>query len=101
MLESNNFYASLKIKSPEMVVSVFQDLSWTVRKSGWTEWEISNAWSELNLESSYDGVLLNGLVAFHPDNVASLNQLLDKIGVPYQYEFYDEQGQLLLDRKYP
>ena len=100
MPESTNFYASLKIKSPEIVVAIFQGMSWAIRNSGWTEWEMSNTWSELHLEQGGEGLLLNGLVAFHPHNIASLDELLDRIGVAYQYEYYDNQGQLLLERKY-
>jgi hypothetical protein len=42
----------------------------------------------------------NGRVAFHPDNVAILNKLLDRVGVPYRYEFYDARKQVLVEKRY-
>ncbi len=99
--ESNNFYAWLKIKSPEFVAEIFQQASWKIRKSGWVEWEMSNDWSELHLEADSDGVLLNGLVAFHPGNVAELDRVVASLKAAYQYEFYDSQKQVLLERRYP
>ena len=94
--ESTNFYCFLRSKDPQSVLLVFPNSNWHVRKSGWTEWELISTWAELNLDLTSDGLLLNGLVAFHPNNITQLDQLLDKVGVYYQYEYYDEQKNLLL-----
>jgi hypothetical protein len=75
--------------------------TWKVRKSGWTEVECFNNWSELNLEPDSQGLLLNGRVAFHPDNIAKLDRLLDSLGIAFQYEFYDSGKQLLLKKTSP
>jgi hypothetical protein len=101
MPESTNFYAWLKINNPEVVLAIFRQQSWQIRKAGRTEWEISNSWSELHLEPDDEGLLLNGLIAFHPDNIDQLNQILDSPGLTYQYEFYGSEKQVLLDRKCP
>lgn len=98
MPESTNFYASLKSKAPEAIVALFEELAWAVSKAGRTEWEITNTWAELHLQPDNEGLLLNGLVAYHPDNVAILNQLLDRLGVSYQYEFYDAEKNLLVEK---
>ena len=99
--EENNFYASFGIVPLLSIVRLFENQGWTIRKAGWTEWEMTNPWSELHLESGNQGVLLNGAVAFRPDTIDSLNYLLDRVGAAYQYEFYDDQKNLLLEKKHP
>ena len=94
--ESTNFYCFLQSKDPQTVISVFPNSNWYVRKSGRAEWELISTWAELCLMPDHDGLLLNGLVAFHPNNITQLDQLLDKAEVHYQYEYYDEQKNLLL-----
>jgi len=94
--ESTNFYCFLRSKDTQSILSVFPNSNWYVRKSGWAEWELISTWAELDLMQAHDGLLLNGRVAFHPNNVAQLDQLLDKVGVYYQYEYYDEHKDLLL-----
>ena len=97
--KSNNFYCSLRTKDPQSVIAIFRDFRWYVCKSGKAEWEFQTTWAELSLERNHDGLLLNGRVAFHPNNVNRLDQLLDKIGVYYQYEYYDEEKVLLHSRE--
>ena len=98
MPESTNFYAWLDTTSTESVTSIFEQNAWTVRKPGWDEQEFFNNWSELHLEPDSQGLVLNGLVAFHPANIVKLDQLLNTLGVAYQYEFYDSGKQLLLKK---
>jgi len=99
--EENNFYASFGSVPLLTIIKLFEHLGWAVRKAGWTEWEMTNAWSELHLEPDSFGVLLNGAVAFHPDTIDILNGLLDRVGAAYQYEFYDDQKNLLLEKRHP
>jgi hypothetical protein len=40
-------------------------------------------------------------VAFHPSNIAKLDQALDHLSVEYKYEFYDSEKRVVLERKYP
>ncbi len=94
--EDNNFYASVGSVPLPTIIKLFDDQGWAIRKTGWTEWEMTNAWSELHRESSGLGVLLNGAVAFHTDTINILNGLLDRVGAACQYEFYDAQKNLLL-----
>jgi hypothetical protein len=100
MPAGNNFFASFRSVTPLAIEKVFQDQGWTSRKAGWTELELVNIWSELHAEEDGQGALLNGQVAFHPGNIEILNDLLDKLG-PYQYEFYDAEKNLLLERRHP
>ncbi len=101
MPQSNNFYAWLASNDPLTIIAVFEEQGWGVRKAGRTEWELTNVWSKLHIEPNDRGILLNGEVAFHPDNVAIMDSLLDKEGVAYQYEFYNAEKELLLERKLP
>ena len=99
--EEGNFYAFFYNIDPLAIVKMFEEHGWATRKAGWTEWELTNVWSELNVEPSSSGVLLNGAVVFHPDNIAILDRLLDALAKAYQYEFYDAQKNLLLERSRP
>jgi len=99
--EFTNFYASLKCKDPGTILSRFEEPAWAIRKAGQTEWEMTSSWAQLHLEPDHEGFLLNGLVAYHPDNGAILNQLLDRIGVSYRYELYDAEKNLLLEKSFP
>jgi hypothetical protein len=96
-----NFYASLKCKDSEKIIAQFEEPDWAIRKAGRSEWEMTNNWAELHLGPDHEGLLLNGLVAYHPDNIAILNQLLDSIGVSYRYEFYDAEKNLLIEKSVP
>jgi len=99
--EGNNFSASFSNIDPFIVVKMFERNGWAIRKAGWEEWELTNTWSELHVEPSSLGLLLNGSVAFHPDNIAILDRLLDTLGEDFQYEFYDARKNLLLERRRP
>lgn len=96
----SNFYASFYDIPPLLIISFFEGQGWSIRKAGWTQWEMTNAWAELHLEPDNQGVLLNGRVVFHPANITVLDQLLNKVG-SYQYEFYDAEKKLLLERRNP
>lgn len=52
-----------------------------------------------SLEDSASELLLHGIVAYHPDNIRLLDNIFDSLGVFYQYEIYDDQGVLLLEKK--
>jgi len=97
--ESNKFYAWFRGVPPMVIVQLFEEQGWAIRKAGWTEWEMTNTWSELHVEPDSEGVLLNGLVAWHPNNVEILDQLMDGVGAAYQYEIYDAEKNLLLERR--
>ena len=101
MPEANNFYASFRGIPKELIKDALEKNDWTSRKAGWTDTELFNSWTMLLLEGDDDEPLLNGVVAFHKNNTAILDKIFDDLGVPYQYEFYDDQKNILLEREMP
>ncbi|HEY4289624.1 MAG TPA: hypothetical protein VGN00_21130 [Puia sp.] len=99
MPAENNFYAFIKNSGPVEVAAIFEEQGWFLRKAGWTELEVRNSWSEICLNEDGRGTLLNGQVAFHPNNIDIIQGVMEKIGGVYQFEFYDEQKNLLLERQ--
>lgn len=99
MPEENNFYASFSNISKTKLKDLFEQNDWTIRKSSWTDFEFGNSWTELTLEGSDNEPLLNGRVAFHKDNILLLDKLFNLAGGQYVYEFYDEDKNLLFEKK--
>ncbi|HLZ86469.1 MAG TPA: hypothetical protein VKQ52_04500, partial [Puia sp.] len=96
-----NFYASLERADPAAVAAAFENQGWAMRKSGGEEMEANLSWGEISIVKDKQEVLLNGRVDFRPDHVEDLHHLLDGIAGVYQYEFYDEEGRVLLERRRP
>jgi hypothetical protein len=89
MPSESNFYSVIRNKTKEDVNYIFQKQGWTIRKSSMTDFEIQNSWTELVLQNDKEGLLLYGLVAYHPDNVKIIAQLFDSLKCGYKFEFYD------------
>jgi hypothetical protein len=85
----SNFYSIIKNKTKEDVSCLFQNHGWTIRKSSIEDFELQNSWTELVLESDNEGLLLHGLIAYHPDNVKIIRQLFDSLKCVYTFEFYN------------
>lgn len=98
---TNNFYASLSRVDLTVVCPAFEKAGWTIRKAGWEEMEARNNWSEINIVKDRHGVLLNGRVAFRAGMMEVLDGVLYGIGSAYQYEVYDEEKQVLREKRWP
>ena len=99
MPEENNFYASFTNTSKTSIKNLFDQNDWTIQKASWTDFELTNSWTELVLEGDENEPLLNGRVAFHKDNLIFLDKLFSSLGGNYIYEFYDKQKNLILEKK--
>lgn len=99
MPEENNFYTSFSSISKTRLKDLFEQNDWTIRKSGLTDFEFGNSWTELILEGSDYEPLLNGRVAFHKDNILLLDKLFNSLGGQYVYEFYNKDKNLLLQKR--
>ncbi len=97
--EGNNFYAYFENTNKDKLKELFTQNGWTIRKSSWTDFEIENAWSEFSLEGDNEQPLLSGRVLFNSDYIALLNNLFDRLDCKYQYEFYDNEKNLILEKK--
>jgi hypothetical protein len=89
MPSRSNFYSVIKDKTKEDLNYIFQKQGWTIRKSSMTDFEIQNSWAELVLQSNNEGLLLRGLVAYHPDNIKIIRQFFSSLKCAYKFEFYD------------
>ena len=99
MQEENNFYASFTNIEKENIKKAFEKNGWNSGKASWTDFELSNTWSELTLEGDEDRPLLNGAVEFRPENTMILDKIFNDLKGEYQYEFYDENKKLIFQTK--
>jgi hypothetical protein len=99
MPEQNNFYAIFNNITKIRIKEVLEKHGWASRKASGADFELANSWSELILESDNSETFLNGMVAFHQDNIAFLDKIFNDLGVQYNYEFYDDQKNLILEKK--
>jgi hypothetical protein len=95
----NNFYADFSGVTATVVKELLVQHGWRVRTSSSTEVELVCSWAELMLQESGNEPLLSGIVAFHEDNLALLDNIFSQSGGGYRYEFYDEEHQLILEKK--
>jgi len=101
MPAKTNFHASFENISLETVQGLLEERGWKSRKESRTCIELTNSWTDWWLEEDGYGLLLHGLVPYHPNNLALLDELFDGLGVPYKYEFYSDQNELMLQRRKP
>lgn len=97
--ESNNCYAHLNNTTAASIKKIFEDNGWVSRKCGWTSFELKNDWSAFELDEDKNGALLNGSVDFNPTNVATLDKLFARMANSFAYEFYDEEDNLVFEKK--
>lgn len=60
---------------------MFESKGWSVRKSSWTDFEISTPWGELTIESDDNSPLINGAIDQAMFN--ALQQVLSSLGLKY------------------
>lgn len=97
----NNFYASFYNVSKTKIKDIFELNNWTCRKESWNDFEFRNSWTELILEGEDNKPLLNGMVAYHQDNLQALNKIFNSLEVQYRYEFYDEKKNVIFEMESP
>lgn len=90
MPAKSNFYSVIKNKIEEDIIYVFQKNGWTTRKTSMMGCELTNSWTELTLENDNGELLLHGFIAYHPNNVTVIKQLLDSLYCAYKFEFYND-----------
>lgn len=66
--EGNNFYASFSGISRVTIKEAFIKNGWNWSKAGWTDYELTNEWSELILQGEEHSPLLSGTVIYNAIN---------------------------------
>jgi hypothetical protein len=97
--EKNNFYSTFRDVSKMRVKEVFENNGWLVRKSNWGDFELANNWSELTLEGDDEEPLLNGTVVYNKTYLEILDKTLNALNGHFDYEFYDDEKNLLLEKR--
>lgn len=97
--EQNNFYASFTGVSKGKVKDVLEKNGWSSRNCSWTDYELTNDWSELVLEGDAEEPLLNGSVVFVDKNIEVLDRVFKTLGGYFVYEFYDDDKNLVLEKR--
>lgn len=97
--EENNFYAAFKNIDKTRLKNLFEQNGWSIRKSGFKDFELMNSWAELILEGNENEPLLNGKVAFHKNNIILLDNLFNAVGGEHLYEFYDKEKNCIYEKK--
>ncbi|EMF26423.1 hypothetical protein H114_24120 [Streptomyces gancidicus BKS 13-15] len=76
----------------------FERQGWSSRSSSWYGYEVGTTWCELDLDpADSPDVLLNGVM--DPSRFTDLAALLDRFGLSYTLELYDEEGDLLRETR--
>ena len=95
-----NFYSLIFNLEKDEFVKLFENNGWKIRKSSWTEFEYSNNWSEFNVASvDENNVILNGSIINNSQNIELLINYFNDFDSKYQFELYDESGNLIFERK--
>lgn len=94
-----NFYAIFNNIEKKSIKKALEKNGWNSRKASWTDFELSNTWSELILEGDDDNPLLNGTIEFIPENIMVLDKIFNDLKGEYEYEFYDEDKKLISQTK--
>ena len=97
--EQNNFYASFRGVSKGTVKEALEKNGWSSRNCSWTDYELTNNWSELVLEGDDGEPLLNGEVVYVDKSIEILDEIFKTLGGYFVYEFYDDNKNLLLEKR--
>lgn len=81
------------------VKEVLEKNGWSSRNCSWTDYELTNDWSELVLEGDDDEPLLNGAIVFVDKSIEILDKTFKTLGGYFVYEFYDDNKSLFLEKR--
>lgn len=90
----NNVYGTLRgVRDASSVAELFVRAGWRSRSSSWHGYEVSTSWCEAAIDPTQDSdILLHGTVA--PHHINDLAALLDRFGLKYSLELYNEDDTL-------
>lgn len=95
--EGSNFHAALRGKeSPQQIARLYGAAGWSVRVSGWNEFEVTSEVAELVIEGT--PVIVHGTVLRPLDNVDRVVAPLAERGIEHFCECYAPDGTLLFER---
>jgi hypothetical protein len=95
----SNFFSVIENKSKEELTYLFQNNGWSIHKSSMSNYQFENSWADLVLNNDKEGLLLHGLMAYHPENVKIIKEIFDNLNCPYKFEFYNEYNEIVEQAK--
>ena len=97
--DTSNLFGELDTTGPpDRVANLYGYRGWQVRKSSWTEFEVTCEFAELVIHQSSshpDRMLIHGAVADVIANLPAITNPLADAGVRYTLECYDENWRLI------
>src|SRR5262249_5939081 len=89
----SDFFASLHTAwSKRRIARLFAGPVWTVRKCGWTDYELTSPFAELVIEAE-SPTLFNGSVLDAEANIDQILMLLRDTKIAQSAECYDSEGE--------
>ena len=95
----NNFYAAFYGVTKADVRNAFVKNNWSCTKESWFDFEITNDWAELVLFGDESEPLISGAVDYNNSNVEAFDRLFNLLAGSFVYEFYDNNGALLFEKR--
>jgi hypothetical protein len=96
--DQNNLYGTISgIESKKALADIFEANGWTIRKSTWTDFEVSTVWAEITIEGEDKTTLINGVI--DPKMFDDFRQFLDSLRIGYSIELYDDKKILLKEMR--
>ncbi len=91
--ERSNVFGTLSVSEPSEAASLLGCEGWSIRKSGFAEFEARDEVSEFTIEAA-SPVLIHGVCARPEATVARLADAFRKEGLRFSFEIYDSSGKL-------
>ena len=97
--EGSNFFATIFTeKSKEEISQIYESAGWKVRKSSFTDFEISQDWASIAIAGNQE-ILMHGTVAEVENKAFKITAPLIHHKISYKVEFYDADDNLELTQE--
>lgn len=96
-----NFYGSIRPAAFSLVCEAFTKEGWTLRTGYAGQTEVRNSWSNITISRDNKGVVFTGRIAFRPGVAEAIDRVLYATGGKFKYEFYGEDKEVLLQKRWP
>lgn len=81
------------------VVDAFSTKGWEPRKSSWTDYELRNDWSEIEISGDEPDCLFNASVNNIDEDIDKIADVFNSIGLTWSLEVYDSEEKLIREIK--
>ena len=97
--DGSNFFATIFTeKSKEKISQVYESEGWKVRKSSFTDFEISQDWASITIAGNQE-ILMHGIVVEVENRAFKITAPLIHHKISHKVEFYDADDNLELTQE--